>query len=29
MNKIVPHLWFNNEALNAARFYTSIFPHSK
>ncbi|WP_058306784.1 VOC family protein [Gracilibacillus massiliensis] len=27
--KIVPHLWFNNEANEAAQFYTSIFPDSK
>ncbi|WP_155670735.1 VOC family protein [Ornithinibacillus caprae] len=27
--KIVPHLWFNQEAKEAAQFYTSIFPNSK
>ncbi|WP_163539786.1 VOC family protein [Gracilibacillus sp. YIM 98692] len=27
--KIVPHLWFNQEAKEAAQFYTSIFPDSK
>ncbi|SHM94386.1 VOC family protein [Gracilibacillus kekensis] len=27
--KIIPHLWFNNEAKEAAQFYTSIFPESK
>src|SRR5690606_22046778 len=27
--KIVPHLWFNKEAREAAEFYTSIFPNSK
>jgi predicted 3-demethylubiquinone-9 3-methyltransferase (glyoxalase superfamily) len=27
--KIVPHLWFNHEAKEAAQFYTSIFPDSK
>lgn len=27
--KIVPHLWFDKEAVEAAKFYTSIFPHSK
>lgn len=26
---IVPHLWFNKEAKEAAEFYTSIFPNSK
>lgn len=26
--KIVPHLWFNQEAKEAAEFYTSIFPDS-
>ncbi len=28
MQKIIPHLWFDNQALEAARFYTSIFPNS-
>ncbi len=27
--KIIPHLWFNQEAKEAAQFYTSIFPDSK
>lgn len=27
--KIVPHLWFNQKAKEAAQFYTSIFPDSK
>lgn len=27
--KIVPHLWFNKEAVEAAKFYTSIFKNSK
>jgi predicted 3-demethylubiquinone-9 3-methyltransferase (glyoxalase superfamily) len=26
--KIVPHLWFDREAKEAAEFYTSIFPNS-
>src|SRR5688572_16131008 len=29
MQKIIPHLWFDKEAKEAAEFYTSIFPHSK
>lgn len=29
MQKIVPHLWFNTEAKEAAEFYASIFPESK
>ncbi len=29
MKKITPHLWFDKEAKDAARFYTSIFPDSK
>ncbi len=29
MSKITPFLWFDNEAEEAATFYTSIFPHSK
>ena len=29
MNKITPFLWFNNCALKAARYYTSIFKDSK
>lgn len=28
MEKITPHLWFDKEAKEAARFYTSIFPDS-
>src|SRR5690625_4248658 len=27
--KIIPHLWFNQEAKEAAQFYTSIFPDSE
>lgn len=29
MQTIVPHLWFNKEAKEAAHFYVSIFPNSK
>lgn len=29
MQKIVPHLWFDKEAKEAAEFYTSVFPNSK
>jgi len=29
MQKIIPHLWFNKEAKEAAQFYTSVFPESK
>ena len=29
MNKITPHLWFDNQAVEAARFYCSTFPDSK
>ncbi len=29
MPKIIPHLWFDTEAKEAAEFYTSIFPGSK
>ncbi len=29
MQKIIPCLWFNNQADDAARFYTSIFKNSK
>src|SRR5512132_4306225 len=29
MQKIVPHLWFDREAVEAANLYTSIFPDSK
>lgn len=28
-DKIVPHLWFDKEAVQAAKFYTSVFPLSK
>jgi predicted 3-demethylubiquinone-9 3-methyltransferase (glyoxalase superfamily) len=28
-NKIIPHLWFDKEAKEAANFYTEIFPNSK
>jgi predicted 3-demethylubiquinone-9 3-methyltransferase (glyoxalase superfamily) len=29
MQKITPFLWFDHQALEAARFYTSIFKNSK
>jgi predicted 3-demethylubiquinone-9 3-methyltransferase (glyoxalase superfamily) len=29
MPKIVPNLWFDTQALEAAEFYCSIFPNSK
>jgi predicted 3-demethylubiquinone-9 3-methyltransferase (glyoxalase superfamily) len=29
MQKITPHLWFDNQAEEAANFYTSIFKRSK
>ncbi|RYY51445.1 MAG: VOC family protein [Chitinophagaceae bacterium] len=29
MQRIIPHLWFDKEASEAAAFYTSIFPESK
>ena len=29
MNKIIPHLWFDKEAKEAAAFYTSVFPDSR
>ncbi|MER5175706.1 MAG: VOC family protein [Candidatus Nitrosocosmicus sp.] len=29
MQKITPFLWFNNNAEEAANFYTSIFKNSK
>lgn len=29
MQKIVPHLWFDTEALEAANFYTTLFDDSK
>ncbi len=28
MQKIIPHLWFDKEAKEAAEFYTSLFPDS-
>ena len=27
--KIVPHLWFDKEAREAAEFYASVFPDSR
>jgi predicted 3-demethylubiquinone-9 3-methyltransferase (glyoxalase superfamily) len=29
MQKITPFLWFDTEGEEAARFYTSVFPHSR
>lgn len=29
MQKIIPHLWFDKEANEAAHFYTTLFPESK
>jgi len=29
MQKIIPHLWFDKEAKEAAHFYASVFPNSK
>jgi predicted 3-demethylubiquinone-9 3-methyltransferase (glyoxalase superfamily) len=29
MQKIIPHLWYDKEAKEAAEFYVSIFPNSK
>lgn len=29
MQKIIPHLWFDKEAKEAAEFYTSLFPESE
>jgi predicted 3-demethylubiquinone-9 3-methyltransferase (glyoxalase superfamily) len=29
MQKIIPHLWFDKEAKEAANFYASVFPESK
>lgn len=29
MQKIVPHLWFDKEAVEATKFYESVFPNSK
>ena len=29
MSKIVPHLWYTKEAVEAANFYASVFPDSR
>ncbi len=29
MQKIIPHLWYDKEAKEAAEFYTALFPNSK
>ena len=29
MQTITPHLWYANEAKEAAAFYTSVFPNAK
>ena len=29
VRKIVPHLWYNKEAVEAAKFYASVFPDSR
>lgn len=29
MQKITPHLWYENEAKEAAKFYVSVFPESR
>lgn len=29
MKKIIPHLWFDTQAVEAANFYTSVFPNSR
>ena len=29
MQKIVPHLWFDTEAAEAAEFYMSLFENSR
>ena len=29
MPRIVPHIWYNTEAEEAAKFYTSVIPNSK
>ncbi len=29
MQKIIPHLWFDKEAVEAAEFYSNVFPNSK
>lgn len=29
MQQVIPHLWFDKEAKEAAEFYASLFPDSK
>lgn len=29
MQKITPHIWFDTQAIEASKFYTSLFPDSK
>ena len=29
MSRIIPHLWYNTEAEEAAKFYASVLPNSK
>ncbi len=29
MQKIIPHLWYDKQAKQAAEFYVTVFPHSK
>lgn len=29
MRKIIPHLWFDTQAKEAAEFYVSVFPGSE
>ncbi len=29
MNKIIPHLWYDTQAVEAANFYISLFQHSR
>lgn len=29
MQKIIPHIWYDKEAVEAANFYASVFPNSK
>ena len=29
MQKIIPHLWFDSDAEDAVKFYTSVFRNSK
>ncbi|CAN5791343.1 hypothetical protein BH23ACT2_BH23ACT2_06620 [soil metagenome] len=29
MPRIIPNLWFDNQGLDAAEFYVSVFPNSK